>query len=295
MRLSIYPIIVNWNLAEETIPCVHSLLAAGAQPGQIIVVDNGSTDGSAAKLGDEFGAAITLLTSPTNLGFAGGNNLGLRHALAQGAQWIMPINNDTVVAPSFLDELSAAAVEHPAHRLIGPLMLYHDEPERIWSLGDRLIPGTLITHSLWRDQVAPATLPPWIEVDFINACCFLVQRSVVETIGLFDTDFFMYAEDADFCWRARQAGIRLGCATRARLWHKVSRSTGVHHPQARYWRVSNQIRFYRRYAQSWQQPLMFLFTLLRSLKLAAGDLRHGRPALGRRTLAAWLDGWFQVQ
>jgi GT2 family glycosyltransferase len=292
MQLSIYPIVVNWNLAEETIACVRSLLAAGAHPGQIIIVDNGSTDGSAETLCRALGDAITLINSPTNLGFAGGNNLALRYALERGAEWLLPINNDTCVAPTFFAELAAAVEEHAAMRVIGPLILYHDEPERVWSLGDCLIPGTLITYSRWRDQIVPATLSPWIEVDFINACCSLVHRSVLETIGLFDANFFMYAEDADFCWRARQAGFRLGCATRARMWHKVSRSTGVHHPQARYWRVSNQIAFYRRYAQPWQVPLMFMFTLLRSLKLTAVDLGYGRTTLARRTVQAWADGWF---
>jgi GT2 family glycosyltransferase len=292
IRLSFYPLIVNWNLARDTIACVNSLLAAGATPGQIIVVDNGSNDGSAATLRRELGDAITLLTSPQNLGFAGGNNLALRHALARGARWLMPINNDTIVAPNFLNALSAAIGAHPEHQLIGPLILYHDEPERIWSLGDRLLPGTLLTRSLWRNRVVPANLPPFLEVDFVNACCFVVQRAVLERVGLFDARFFMYAEDADFCWRVRRAGFRLGCCTKARMWHKVSHSTGLHHPQTRYWRISNQILFYRRYAKAWQRPLMFSFTLLRSASLALGDLLHGRGELAQRTVQAWADGWF---
>jgi GT2 family glycosyltransferase len=293
MVRSIYPIVVNWNLAQDTIDCVHSLVAAGAQPQQIIVVDNGSTDGSAEQICQVFGEMITLLRSATNLGFAGGNNLALRYALERGAEWLLPINNDTQVAPTFLTELMAAARQHPETSVIGPLILYQAEPDRIWSLGDRLIPGTLITKSLWRDQIVSSTLPPWFEVDFLNACCFLVQRRVLETVGLFDANFFMYGEDADFCWRVRQTGLHLGCATTARMWHKVSRSTGVHHPQTRYWRVSNQIRFYRRYARAGQRPLMFGFTLLRSLKLAAVDLTAGRTTLAGRTLAAWRDGWFR--
>jgi GT2 family glycosyltransferase len=289
---TLYPLIVNWNLARDTIACVHSLLVAGATPGQIIVVDNGSSDGSVETLRQEVGDAVTLLTSPQNLGFAGGNNLALRHALSRGARWLMPINNDTIVAPDFLNRLSAAIDARPDFHLFGPLIFYHDEPERIWSLGDRLLPGTLLTRSLWRDQMAPAHLPPFLEVDFVNACCFVVQRAVLERVGLFDARFFMYAEDADFCWRVRRAGFHLGCCTEAHMWHKVSRSTGIHHPQRRYWRISNQILFYRRYANTWQRPLMFGFTLLRSSRMALADLLHGRGALAQRTLQAWVDGWF---
>jgi GT2 family glycosyltransferase len=293
MQRLVYPIIVNWNLAQETIDCIHSLLAAGAQPGRIILVDNGSTDGSAERLHAAFGDAITLIASPTNLGFAGGNNLGLRHALDCGAEWLLPINNDTCVAQTFFAELAIAVQQHPHTGIIAPMILYHAEPERIWSLGDHLLPGTLITYSRWRDKVAPASLAPWIDVDFLNACCLLLHRSVLETIGLFDPSFFMYGEDVDFCWRARRAGFRLGCATRARMWHKVSRSTGVHHPQARYWRICNQIRVYRRYAAPWQLPIMFAFSLLRSLKLAATDLRDEPTTLARHTMRAWAAGWRQ--
>jgi GT2 family glycosyltransferase len=291
IRSSLYPLIVNWNLARDTIACVNSLLVAGAAPEQIIVVDNGSSDGSVGALRRELGDAITLLTSPQNLGFAGGNNLALRHALARGAQWLMPINNDTIVAPNFLNALFKAINTHPDYHLFGPLIFYHDEPERIWSLGDRLVPGTLLTRSLWRNQVAPANLPAWIDVDFVNACCFVVQRAVFERVGLFDARFFMYAEDADFCWRVRRAGFRLGCCTEARMWHKVSRSTGIHDPQTRYWRISNQILYYRRYANIWQRPLMFGFTLLRSICIALADLLHGRGALAQRTIQAWAHGW----
>lgn len=292
MSRVIYSVIVNWNLAEETAACVQSLLKAGAQPGQIVIVDNGSQDHSLEKLNKQFGDSIQLLPSATNLGFAGGNNLAIKAVLAQGAEWILLINNDTYVAPDFFQELERTIQQQPQWQIIGPMIFYHDEPTRVWSMGDRLIPGTLITRALFRNQIAPTTLAPFIEVDFLNACCILVQRQVFERIGLFDLEFFMYAEDADLCWRARRAGFKLGCSTQARLWHKVSRSTGPHHPTARYWRINNQIYFYRRYANWWQTLMMFLFTLARSLRLALIDLLAGRPRLVQKTAEAWFNGWF---
>lgn len=292
MDTSIYSVIVNWNLAEETIHCVNSLLAAGAQPGHILVVDNGSMDHSSARLTHEFGAKLQIIASPTNVGFAAGNNLALQQALTQGAEWILLANNDTYVAPNFLTELQATVRQQPAYSLFGPLIFYHDEPQRIWSLGDQLIPGTLLTHGLHRNQLAPTRLAAFIPVDFLNACCILVHRRVFARIGLFDPHFFMYAEDVDFCWRARRAGFKLGCSTRAHMWHKVSRSTGPHHPTARYWRINNQITVYRRYAHSWQMPIMFLFTLLRSAKMGTIDFCAGRRLLAQKTFMAWRDGWF---
>lgn len=291
MREEVYTVVVNWNLAEETIACITSLLAAGAYPQTIIVVDNNSTDASVAELHEAFDGTVTVIENDRNLGFAGGTNVGIEHALADGAQRILLLNNDTVVAGNFWETLLNTAQHHPTYALLAPLILYYDEPERIWSLGDVRIPGTLITRSLYKDRYTPATLEPVIPVDYLNACAFLVDRCVFERIGLFDTSFFMYAEDVDFCWRAQRAGFRLACATRARVWHKVSRSTDPHSLQARRWRIGNQIRFYHRAAHGHVRYLMLTFTLLRSLRLATQDICAGRPALATTTLHAWHDAW----
>jgi GT2 family glycosyltransferase len=285
-------VIVNWNLATETIPCVASLVDAGADPARIYVVDNGSADDSVAAMRDALDPRVRLIESVENLGFSGGNNLGIRQALADGLGWVLLINNDTRVAPDFLARLAAATAAHPDFALLSPLILYFDEPERIWSLGDYRIRGTLFTRHILRNQLVPPDLAPFMPVDFLNACAILVRADVFTRIGLLDESFFMYAEDADFCWRANLAGFRLGCATDARMWHKVSRSTGVYHPEARYWRFTNINRFYRRYGHGAGKLAMFLVTFLRSATIGVYDLVRGRPQLVKPTLRGWRDGWF---
>jgi len=289
-------ITINWNLADETIACVQSLLDAGAQPGRIWVVDNGSQDDSVARLTMAFGAQIRLLAEPENLGFAGGNNRAIIAALAEEgdsrAEWLLLINNDTVVAPDFFDRLGDAIRDNPDYQILAPLILYFDEPERIWSLGDRRLGGALITRSLLRDELIPGDLSSFIPVDFLNMCAMLIHRSVFEKVGLLDEAYFMYAEDADFCLRASRAGVKLGCATEARIWHKVSRSTGVFDPRARSWRTRNQIRFYRQHATGLHRLFLWGFTTLRLCALTAGDLLHSRWNLAPITWRAWRDGWF---
>lgn len=288
---STYAVILNWNLAPDTEECIKSLEAAGLPLAQVILVDNNSTDGSLARLIQVFGHCIKYAPLVQNLGFAGGVNVGIRYALDAGAEWVLLINNDTVVDPLFFQALTAAMEARPRWRLISPLILYAGEPDLIWSMGDRRIGSTLLTRPLLHEQPAPIDMPAYLEADSLNACAMLVQRDVFERIGLFDETYFMYAEDADFCWRAHQAGFQLGVATRARMWHKVSRSTGVHHPQSRYWRIRNQIVFYRSHSQAWHAWFLFSFTFLRTLLLSGKDTWAGRLGLVRTNWRAWLDGW----
>lgn len=288
---SLYSVIVNWNLKDDTLNCVDSLFAAGAQAGQVIVVDNGSSDGSVTALQERFGLSLQLIQSSQNLGFAGGSNLGIQHALDLGANWILLLNNDTYVAPTFLTEMENAVDRNEGLNIIGPVILYHDFPERIWYFGDRLIPGLLATNSLYRGHIYHGQFPSLVSVDFINGCGMLVKSDVFKHIGLFDTMYFMYGEEVDLCWRARAAGFRLAVATQAKMWHKVSASSNRDQPASRYLRIRNQIRFYRTYSRGLQLLVMFVFTWLRALYIASGDLTHGRVSLINPLIRGWIHGW----
>jgi GT2 family glycosyltransferase len=287
----LYVVIVNWNLKDDTLACVESVLATGAPASRVIVVDNGSSDGSPEAIAARYGPTIQLVLSATNLGFAAGNNLGIEHALSLGAGWVLLLNNDTRVAPNMLDELARVALSDDRMGILAPLILYYDDPERIWYLGDRLLPGLPLSVSLARGAYDRDQFPPFTPVDFVSGCGMLVKRQVFETVGLFDTCFFMYGEDADLCWRTRSAGFRLACAPRAKMWHKVSASADRDKPLSRYVRTRNQVQFYRRYARGWQLPAVWAFTVLRAMWIASGDLMHGESALVRPMLKGWVEGW----
>lgn len=292
MIQSLYSVVVNCNLKEDTLVCVESLVAAGAAMNQVIVVDNGSTDGSAQTLRQQLGPALRLIESNQNLGFAGGNNLGIQYALSQGAEWVLLLNNDTYVATTFLAELENAIKRDKRLAIIGPMILYHNLSDRVWYLGDRLIPGLLISLSLYREHTERGQFPSLVPVDFISGCGMLIRRDVFETIGFFDASLFMYGEDVDFCWRARMAGFRLAATTRAKMWHKVSASANRDQPLTRYLRIRNQIRFYRVYSRGLQLPAMVLFTILRAIRVGAGDLLFGQPSLIYPLVRGWYHGWF---
>jgi len=291
MIAGLYAILVNWNLKGDTLACVESLLDAGAPAGQIVVVDNGSSDGSPQALRERFGVAVHVMESGQNLGFAGGCNLGIEYALGQGAEWLFILNNATVVDPAMFAEWKRAVDASPAYAIVAPLILYHADPQRIWYLGDRAIPGSLITYSLGRNQLDRGQFAPLVPVDFVCGCGMFTRRAVFERVGLFDTGFFMYAEEVDLCQRARLAGFRLACATRARMWHKVSVSADRDRPLTRYLRIRNQILFYRRYASRLQAPTLFAFTFTRALRIALGDLIGRQPRLIAPLVRGWADGW----
>jgi GT2 family glycosyltransferase len=288
---SLYSVVVNWNLKEDTVACVESLFAAGALSGQVIVVDNGSSDDSVTGLQKHFGSSLHIIQSERNLGFAGGNNLGIQYALNQGADWILILNNDTYLAPTFLVEMMGAVKQNEKFSIIGPVILYHDIPDRIWYFGDRLIPGLLATISLYRGQTYHERFPSLVPVDFVSGCCMLIKSDVFKRIGLFDTTYFMYGEDVDFCWRARTNGFHLAVATRAKMWHKVSVSANRDQLTSRYLRIRNQIHFYRTYSKNLTLFAMFTFTWLRMLGIALGDLFYWRPSLVPPLIRGWLHGW----
>jgi GT2 family glycosyltransferase len=288
---SLYAVTVNWNLAPDTIRCVDSLVAAGAPPNHIIVVDNGSTDDSVQSIQAALGPELHILRSATNRGYAAGVNMGARQAFTLGADSVFLLNNDTQVAHTFLRDLERAAAGTQPGAILAPLIFYMDDRDRIWRCGDRLVRGTLFTRSLYHNQRLGPTLPTVVPVDFVTGCGMLVPRRVFESVGPFDESLFMYGEEVDYCWRARLAGYSLACLTTAHMWHKVSASSDRDRPRARYLRVQNQNRFYRTYARGWQRPLMFGLSAAHILVTLMRDVTLGQRQLVAPTMSGWWHGW----
>ena len=293
MLASLSLVLVNWNSKDDTLACVSSLLSAGAVEKQIVVVDNGSNDGSVEALHKQFGRRVTVLESGKNLGFTGGVNKGVAFALEQGAEWIFIINNDTIVAPDFFAHFEPRLEDISPFKIFAPLIFYYDEPETVWFLGERLLPGTLFTSGLYKNQPVPAELPEIIPVDFVSGCGMLVWRKVFEDVGFFDTSLFMYGEEVDFCWRARLAGYQMAAVPGAKMWHKVSASANRDRPNTRYLRVRNQIRFYRKYSGGLQRICMFGLVLIRMVWIGTQDVFKQQFDLLRPLAQGWWDGWWR--
>jgi GT2 family glycosyltransferase len=218
-------VVLNWNNLQDTVECLDSL-ARVLHPGlRTLLVDNGSTDGSETALRERF-PHLAILQTGTNLGFAGGNNAGIRRALQDGADLVLLLNNDTTVDAGFASALVDAVQADPRAGMACPKILLHDRPDVLWYAGASFHPwlgwGRHRGHGQ-RDQgqfdLAGETGRP-------TGCALLVTRAFCERVGLLREDFFCYAEDLEWGLRARSAGFSILYVPASRVWHKVSRSTG---------------------------------------------------------------------
>jgi GT2 family glycosyltransferase len=212
-------VILNWNSGEMTGECIRSLLSMKAQHYDIIVVDNGSKDGSVDYLRKQF-PLITVLAQNRNLGFAAGCNVGMKLALERGAEYVLPLNNDTVVDPSFLAELLTAAETLSRAAIVSPKIYFWDWPDKLWWAGGRFNLWSGIPRHRGRKQVDTGQFDVVREIDWATGCAALIRCDVLHRVGLFDETFFGNVEDLDLSLRVRQAGYRIYYAPKAKLWHK---------------------------------------------------------------------------
>lgn len=230
-------ILLNWNGKKDTLECLASLEKVEYKRFQTIIVDNGSTDDSVAAIREAY-PNIPLFETNENLGFAGGNNVGIEWALRKHFEWILLLNNDTTVAPDFLTAFLAAAKEKKAKVLGAKIYRYHD-PLRIDHLGGYWNPKIAEFESPAADEIDDKIgYEDMRQVDYVTGCALLMHRTVPEKIGLLEPRFFLYWEETDYCYRARRAGFEIWTAPQAHVYHKVSSSFsgGKPHMQYFWWR-----------------------------------------------------------
>jgi GT2 family glycosyltransferase len=222
-QLVVYAVVVTWNEVQDTVASIDSLLDGTRPPDQIVVVDNGSEERLITQLRQVCGGKpdVTLIENDANQGYARAANIGIRHALRHSVDAVLLINNDAVLTEEALEILLEAVRQEDSFGLFGPRILYYDEPDLIWEGGGYyfILKRGVIGHEK-KKRVRDCS-DENREVTYLTGCVLLVRSCVFEEIGLLDEGFFMYAEDPDFCFRARKAGGRLLYVPRAQAMHKV--------------------------------------------------------------------------
>ena len=232
-------VVLNWNGWRDTLACIGSLRKLNYSNFGLIVVDNGSTNGSQNHIEMHF-PDINVLQTGANLGFGGGCNAGIRQALGQGADYVWLINSDTTVDVNALTELVRVADEQAWTGAVGSVLYEADQPDRIqlWGGGN-----VHFLTGISRHQTSSAQL------DFVSGASMLLRREALTQVGLFDDQtFFMYWEDSDLGFRLRQAGWQLAVAEKSRVWHKLSASLGKGSRQLDVYFTQSGVRFLRRYS-----------------------------------------------
>jgi len=240
-------ILLNWNNAPDTLECLASLKKLDYPSYHIIVVDNGSTDDSAAQIQSHY-PEITLVQNQENLGFAEGNNRGILEAKEVGADMYLLLNNDTIVAPNLLSELAKEAKAHPEAGVFGPTIYFYDQPATLWYAGGGVDPktGRCFHHGCGASDQSVQVSE---EKEYVCGCALAVRAKVVEKVGLLDQKFFLIWEEIDWCWRIRQAGYPCRLAPSAKVWHKVSSSfiDGNRGPMWQYYYCRNRLLFHKKH------------------------------------------------
>jgi GT2 family glycosyltransferase len=214
-------VIVIWNGRDDTIECLESWKADTYPNRQIIVVDNGSSDDSVAVIRERFPDVVVLQTGK-NLGFTGGNNVGIRYAVENGADYVYLINNDTTVEPQHLEKLVETAEANPEAGLVAPVIHDFDAPRAIWFAGSAM---DLKRGAAWHDnQRQPERDVAPYDVPWVTGCAMLVRADLMRKLEGFDDRYYLSWEDVDLSLRIRKEGRRLLVAPASRIYHKGGQS-----------------------------------------------------------------------
>jgi len=289
---SVAVIVLNWNGTDDTVECLHSLMRVDYPHWEIVVVDNGSRQSPRARIAAEF-PSVTYVETAQNLGYAGGNNVGIRHALASGHDYVFVLNNDTIVEPDFLAQAVAVAEADPSIGVVGIKVLAWDQPGRVWVAYGRITYRQSLVRLVGYYGRDDGTYDEQRDVEWIPGTAMLFPRRALERVGIFDEAFFAYHEDVDWCTRAREQGFRVVFTPRARIHHKGHRSSGGkgYVTPRQYLAGRNMVLFVRKHAR-WYQALRFLAFQLGTLPLqyVRRRLTGEQQGVVLKT-RGMLDGW----
>lgn len=237
-------IVLNWNGKEDTKKCLLSLQKLSYSHYEIILIDNGSSDGSTELFQREF-PHIRLVQTGINLGFAGGNNIGLRIALKEGFDFALILNNDTGVDPNLIEAFLERFNDEKVG-ILGAKLLQMNKPTQLDHLGGRWNEKKMDFDYVGYRAADDGNWDEVIDLDYVCGAGMMIRREVLETVGLFDSRFFLFWEETDLCFRAKKAGFQVQFCPEAKVWHKISASFTGGKPQAAYFFERNKLLWIER-------------------------------------------------
>lgn len=320
---SVLAIVLNWNRHLDTVACVESIRGAAYPNLDIVVCDNASEDAgqllaalrrlpadpsrprTALRIPEldraeaEAGALdlpgdLYFVRTGGNLGYAGGNNVGIRFALARGYDFVWILNNDTLVAPDALDRMIEPMLDDPHLAIVGSTHFQYSAPDARLSLG-----GGHFNHWFGIDtpkQTMPAPAQACTEVDHVLGASMLVRLEAVREVGLIDERYFLFREETDWCFRMREAGWRLKTSLLSVIWHRLGGTIRHRSPVHDYYSTRNMLMLTKRFSP-WTLPTVIAYTFVRAIapKIARREFRRIPYVLrGFRDFFAGVDGYVEL-
>jgi len=275
LRPKVHIVLLNWNSWSETSVCLPSVQSLDYENRKVIVVDNGSTDDSVGRIQEGF-PWVEVILAGKNLGFPRGCNVGIRRALADGADYVWLLNNDATVDPGALDALVDKAESDPRIGAVGSAIYCMEEPTQLQAWGGGYV-------NFWMGRARQFLKPVADDkIQYITGASLLIPRRALETVGLLDEGIFLYWDDPEYCWRLRNTGWKLAVAAQSKVWHKGMSAYGSKNPRLDTFYNASAARFFTRYSPT---PLLSVWvgvSLRIAKRLMGGDWRRAR--------ATWIGG-----
>lgn len=289
----VYIIILNYNGWRDTIECLESVYQNNYPNYRVIVIDNGSQDGETEKIREwakNNDREPVIIANEKNLGFAGGNNVGIKHALKNIADYMLLLNNDTVVERDFLKEMVRTAESSKDIGIIGGKIYYYNDRNKIWYKGGKVswLLGGGIHHGKGRyEKDINSDIH---EVTFITGCMMLIKRSTIEKIDLLDESYFLYCEDTDYCARALKNNIRMVVNLSSVIYHKENSTLDGWKPSHIYYLIRNRFLFMKKNAPNIYSYLCFYCcAMIIGVLIISRWLLIKKPELVSASLRAFRD------
>ncbi len=284
-------IVLAWNRLSDTLECLDSVKKIAYRNYEVIVVDNGSTDGSAETIAARY-PDIILLNNECNLGYAAGNNRGIEKALSIGCDYVFLLNNDTTLDAAGLDELIKTAESDSRIGAAGPKIYLYQDPSVVWYAGGDICFREAISVTRgWFKRDHPSYDRPG-EVSFITGCAMVVKRKTIEAVGLLDKEYGSYLEDTDWCRRMSHKGFKLAYVPAAKVYHKVSQSFGSipYNEKSMYLMGRNAVLFVNKYGSYFHWLKFIFFFWLSVLYALPRETARGNLKAVRAKIKGFFDG-----
>lgn len=259
-------ILVNYNSQEETIECLDSLSEISYPNYEVIVVDNGSNECSSLREYINDKSNMVLIETGYNGGFAAGNNVGIRKGIQNGADYLLLVNNDTIVNKECVNHLVEFSKQHPLAGIVCGKIYFFNPSNMLWFAGGEInFDKGRIRHFGYKELDNGQYDKP-VKISFATGCLMLIPSKVINDVGLLKEDYFLYGEDADYSCRVTNCGYEIWYDPKAFIFHKVGASAGSNGKATQYYSTRNDFYVFAKYAPERKKRRALAKLLFRKMK-----------------------------